>query len=416
MFKKLIFLFLFVSSALAAEHGPTIKVGIDVLLNNDKYLSLLKKKKIGLVTNHTAVNSEMEKTVFLLKRHAKIHNFALIALYGPEHGIDGTAHRDDQLSDGFDNDGVPVYSLHGKNRRPSKEMLKNVDVLVYDIQDIGTRSYTYVTTLFYVMEEAAKHHIPVVVLDRPNPINGLVVDGPMLEEKWRTIVGYINVPLCHGMTVGELARYFNGEYKVGCELTVVPMEGWRREMSFADTGLPWIPTSPQIPEASTVLYYPMTGLIGELKLVNIGVGYTLPFKVIGAPWIDAEALAKKLNGQKCEGLSFQPFHYRPFYGRYAHKECHGVLLVVTDPTEYKPVTTQYVIMAMLKSLYPQQFHEVIKNEKEWKDMFCKVNGTEEVFRILANEKHALWQLKELHRKERDQFLKTRRNYLIASYW
>lgn len=410
-----IIIYLCFSFALKAENIPIISVGIDELLNNQSNSFILKGKRVGILTNHTAVNSKMQKTIDILKQNAKQKGYAVTAIFAPEHGLDGTANREDQIRQESVLDGIPVYTLYGKTRRPTKEMLQAIDVLLYDIQDIGTRSYTYIATLFYAMEEAAKYKIPVVVLDRPNPINGLTVDGPMMEEKWRSMVGYINVPFCHGMTVGELARFFNEEYNVGCDLTVIPLKGWKRSMSFDETGLAWIPTSPQIPEASTALYYPMTGLIGELKIVSIGVGYTLPFKVIGAPWIDADSFAQTLNEQRFPGISFQPFHYRPFFGRYAHQECHGVLLVVTDPKIYKPVTTQFLLIGMLKSLYPEKFQEVLKDEKAWKQMFCKVNGTEEIFKILANDKYVVWKLRAFHERERSQFLEKRKKYLLAQY-
>ena len=262
------------------------------------------------------------------------------------------------------------------------------------------------------MEAAAKSGAHVVVLDRPNPINGTTVDGPMLEPKWRSSVGYINVPYCHGMTIGELAHFFNGEYKIGCKLTVVPMEGWQREMSFADTGLTWVPSSPQMPEATTPLYYPTTGILGELQLVNIGIGYTLPFKVVGAPWINADTLAQSLNKQNFPGVYFKPFHYRPFFGRFAHVDCQGVLVCVTDPKTYKPVTTQYLIIGIIKSLYPKQFKEALDASAGRKEMFCKVNGTEEVYRLVKEVKHIVFPLKALHEKERLAFLELRKQYLI----
>jgi len=265
------------------------------------------------------------------------------------------------------------------------------------------------------MEEAAKRSIPVIVLDRPNPINGLTIDGPMMEEKWRSFVGYINVPYCHGMTIGELAYFFNAEYKVGCKLTVIPMKGWKRSMSFADTGLTWMPTSPHIPEAETAFYYPTTGLLGELQMVSTGIGYTLPFKVIGAPWIDASLFAAKLNEQKYPGVYFLPFHYRPFFGRFELQNCQGVLIVVTDPKIYLPVTTQYLLIGILKSLYPQQFAKALKDSASRQEMFNKVNGTAEVYRIIKEEKYAAWQLRELHQSERIAFRLKRQKYLISTY-
>ncbi len=377
--------------------------------------SQLKGKRIGLVTNHTSVTSSLASSRALLKAAGKEQGFSLAALFAPEHGIDGRSHASENISDDKDTDGTPIFSLHGKYRRPTQEMLKNLDVIIFDLQDIGSRSYTYLSTLCYVMEEAAKAHIPVIVTDRPNPINGEVVDGPMLEDKWRSFVGYLNVPYCHGMTLGELALFFNAEYKVGCQLQVIPMEGWKRQMSFKDTGLEWIPTSPNIPEASTAYYYPLTGLIGELQLVNIGIGYTLPFKLVGAPWIDGQNFAKALNAQRLPGLYFQPFYYKPFYGKYANEECEGVLVMVTDPKKYAPVTSQYVILGMLKSLYPAKFKEALEESKSRKEMFCKVNGTDKVYSIIAEKSYFAWEMKSFQDKEREEFKKKRKKYLLAQY-
>lgn len=398
----------------AVANAPKVRVGIDVIMGQE-YAGKLRGKRIGLITNHTAVNSKLVATADVFKKHAAAKDYKLVALFAPEHGMTGAAYATEIIEEAKDVDGVPIYSLHGKTRRPTDEMLRQVNLLVFDIQDIGSRSYTYITTLFYVIEEAAKRNIPVIVLDRPNPIGGLVVDGPLLEEKWRSFLGYINVPYCHGMTVGELARYFNDEYKIGCKLEVVPMKGWKRCMSFQDTGLPWIPTSPYIPEASTAFFYPTTGILGELQLVNIGIGYTLPFKVVGAPWIDAKLFAKSLNAQKFPGVHFEPFHYRPFYGRFARENCQGVLIVVTEPARFRPLTTQYLIIGILKSLYPKKFQDAIAAAKANKETICKVNGTEEVYRLITEEKNIVWKLRDVHLQEREGFLILRKKYLIPSY-
>lgn len=410
---RLPFIFLFFLLPFFLDAIP-VKVGSEQLWN-EEYVKLLRGKRLGLITNHTALTSRLEWTVDLIKAHAKANQYTLVALYAPEHGLRGAVHAGKHIADEKDEDGIPIYSLHGKTRRPTDEMLRGIDILLYDIQDLGARSYTYVTTLFYAMEEAAARKIPLIVLDRPNPMNGITIDGPMLEEKWRSFVGYINVPYCHGMTVGELARFFNGEYKIGCELHVVPMRGWRRRMSFEETGLLWIPTSPHIPEASTAFYYPTTGLLGELELVNIGIGYTLPFKLIGAPWLEAVRFARVLNEQKFPGVAFSPFYYQPFYGKFAHKECEGVLISITDKEIYKPVTTQYLIIGMLKSLYPKQFQEALENSKQRRDFFCKVNGTEEVYRLMQEVPHIVWPLRSLHAQEREAFRKVRQRYLIDAY-
>ncbi len=400
--------------AFGSACATPVQVGIDVLLNGE-YDTLLKGKRLGLITNQTALNSQRIHTIDLLKSNAKKKGYQLVALFAPEHGITGAAYASAKIADETDPDGIPIFSLHGSSHRPTPEMLQKIDLLLYDIQDIGSRSYTFVSTLFYAMEEAAKHSVPVMVLDRPNPLNGILVDGPILEEQWRSIVGYINVPYCHGMTVGELASYFNKEYNVGCQLTVVPMRGWRRAMTFRDTGLTWIPTSPNIPEATTPWFYPATGILGELQIVSIGIGYTLPFKVVGAPWIDAESFAAKLNAQKFPGVAFIPFHFRPFSGRFAQEDCHGVLLTITDPLRYKPVETQYLLIGILKSLYPGPFAHALEASKGRRDMFAKVNGTDEVYRIISEGQYVVWQLKGLHQKERQAFLQKRKRFLIPTY-
>lgn len=398
----------------AHETPKPVTPGIERLLS-PTYLHLLKGKKVGLLTNHTAVNAEMQSSIDLLKAHAKKHEFQIVALFAPEHGINGAAHASESVKDQVDVDGIPIFSLHGATQRPSLAMLKNVEVMICDMQDIGSRSYTYITTLFYMMEEAAKAKVPVIITDRPNPINGVTIDGPLLEEQWRSMVGYINVPYCYGMTIGELAKYFNEEYHVGCQLQVIPMEGWKRWMSFEDTHLPWIPTSPHIPEATTPTFYPMTGIIGELQMVSIGVGYTLPFKLIGAPWIDAMAFAKQLNAQKLPGIYFSPFYFKPFYGKFAKEECQGVLIVVHDHLQYQPVTTQYVIIGLLKSLYPQKFQEAMEASKGRKEMFCKVNGTDKIYTIMKEKKHFAWEIRTFQQDQRDAFRKKREKYLLPQY-
>ena len=297
---------------MTALFAQKVLPGVDVFFQ-EKQFKEWKDKKIGLLTNHTGVNKDLRLTIDLFLEHEG--DYKVIALFSPEHGLLGQHYARESV-DHQKSENLPVYSLHGETRRPKPEMLKGIDILVYDIQCTGVRAYTYPTTLFYMIEAAAKEGIEVVVLDRPNPINGVTIDGPMLEEKWRSYIGYINVPYCHGMTIGELALFFNKEYKIGCKLKVIPMKNWDRSMSFSETGLTWIPPSPNIPEPDTPLYCPLTGLMGELSISNIGIGFTLPFKVVGAPWIKANEFAEKLNSQKLPGIYFQPFHYKPFYGLY----------------------------------------------------------------------------------------------------
>lgn len=401
--KLLSIVFLFIASPLFG----TVDLGIDTFFkegHDKKY----QKKRIGLISNQTGVDHNLIPTLHLLKRKG-MH---VVALFSPEHGWSGSGYAFEKIEDGKV-ENLSVYSLHGKTRRPTDEMLRGIDCLMYDIQDVGVRSYTYATTLFYVMEEAAKRKIPVLVLDRPNPINGLIVDGGMLEEKWRSFIGYVNVSYCHGMTIGELAIFFNEEYHIGCRLEVIPMKGWKRTMTFKETGLTWIPTSPHIPEADTPLFYASTGILGELNMVNIGVGYTLPFKVVGAPWIDAEDFADKLNSQKLPGVHFFPFHYRPFYGSMKDQECHGILIQVTDMRKYRPLSVQYLLMGILKSLYPNETKGYLRKVKEGKKrLFNLANGNEEIYRLLLHERYAAWKMIAYHQNEREKFKQIREKYLI----
>ncbi len=379
-------------------------LGVDTFFEEKRFRDLAGKR-VALAINQTSVDKDHETT---LSRFLS-HNIQIVALFSPEHGIQGRAYAGESIAHSSHH-GIPIHSLHGESRRPSPEMLQNIDAIIYDIQCTGVRAYTYPTMLFYLMESAAKKGIEVIVLDRPNPINGLTIDGPMLEEKWRSYIGYINVPYCHGMTIGELSLFFNEEYQIGCKLTVVPMKGWRRSMSFRDTALTWIPPSPNIPEPDTPLYNLMTGLLGELQIVNIGIGYTLPFKIVGAPWIKATDFAEKLNQQHLPGIHFQPFYFRPFYGAYGGQDCEGILIRITDATAYEPLSTQYLILGILKSLYPKEFAQKFSSSR--KELFCKANGTEEIYKILMEEKYPAWKLIEFQKKDRESFLAKRKKYLL----
>lgn len=403
---KSIFFIFFICSLFAQ---PKVQLGVDLFFQEGG-VNQLKGKRVGLITNQTGMNKDLISTIELLKYYEK--DYELVALFAPEHGIHGAIAAAESFEDSKSH-GLTVYSLHGNTRRPTDKMLANIDVLIYDIQDIGCRTYTYATTLYYAMEEAARKKIQVIVFDRPNPINGLIVDGPMLADKWRSFIGYINVPYCHGMTIGELARFFNAEYKVGCDLTVIPMKGWKRTMSFKDTGLNWIPTSPFVPEPDTPLFYATTGILGELNFVNIGGGCNLPFKIVGASWIDGELLAKKLNNQKLPGVHFIPYYYRPMFGAYKGLECQGAMILVTDWLSFRPLSVQYLILGMLKTLYPKQVSEhLAKIEPMRRDLFCKANGCEEVLRVLEHERYVAWKLIDFQRDLRKAFLVTRSKYLL----
>ncbi len=391
-----------------------VQVGIDQLFKSP-HVSLLQGKKIGLITNQTAINKDFLHTKELLKQGESRHEYQLVALFAPEHGFYGHVAADERIEHSVDREKTPIYSLYGATRRPTAEMLEGITLLIYDIQDIGSRPYTYATTLFYSMEEAAKRRIPVMVLDRPNPINGVVIDGPMMEPEWRSIIGYINVPYCHGMTIGELARFFNEEYRIGCQLSVVPMKDWNRSMTFIQTGLPWIPTSPNVPDCTTPLYYPITGLLGELSFVSIGAAL-LPFRLVGSSWIDGVAFADYLNKQSLTGVRFLPYCFRPLTGKYAKQDCQGAYIIVTDPKHYQPFATQAAIFGALKHLYPEQMETSLKEVTNvQKRLFAQASGSEETYRILKEMPHVIWPLRALHQKEREAFLNIRTKYLIPDY-
>ena len=385
-----------------------VTLGIECFFQNG-HAEKLKGKKIALVTNHTAIDSQLQLTADLFLKAP----FKLAAIWAPEHGFTGIAYAGEHVNhSAFQN--VPIYSLHGEKRRPSADLMKGIDVIVYDIQDIGIRSYTFATTLYYVMEAAAKRKIPIIVLDRPNPMGGIIVDGPM--STLRSFVGYLNIPYCHGMTIGELAKFFNSEYNIKCNLEVIAMKGWVRSMQFKDTHLTWIPTSPNIPGSDSPLFCATTGILGELGMVNIGIGFTLPFKIVGAPWIDAQNFAKALNEQKLEGVRFLPFYFRPFYGLYKAQDCQGVLIDITDAHQYRPLTTGYMIMGVLKSLYPTQFQQKLNAlAPSRKTMFSNVNGNHDILQFLLKERFPAWKCMSYEQKEREAFLNKRAKYLIPTY-
>lgn len=382
-----------------------VKLGIDCFF--EEYGKAFQGKKIALVLNQTSIDGKGTPSLNRFIKQA--HNYPIHLLFAPEHGIKGNSYAWEYIEHGS-HKSIELFSLHGKHRRPTKEILSKVDLVIYDIQSIGTRSYTYETTLFYIMEEAAKAGVEVVVLDRPNPMGGLVVDGPLLDEGYRSFIGYIAVPYCHGMTIGELALLFNEEYKVGCDLTVVPMKGWSREMTFDKTGLAWIPPSPHIPEADTPFYYASTGILGELKGLNIGVGYTLPFKIVGSPWLGSENFVHHLNVQKLPGVTFHSFHFKPFFGLFKNKDCAGFYIQITDRSSYLPVTTQYLILGLLKSLYPKEFASFTKGKG--KRLFEKAAGNKKILQILEKEKYPFWKIKESIKDDVTRFLPVRKKYLL----
>ncbi len=357
--------------------GQMVETGLETLIRSN--FDILKGKRVGLVTNPTGVDSNLRSTVDILFNAPEVN---LVALYGPEHGVRGEFTAGEYVETETDpSTGLPVYSLYGKTRKPSPEMLKGIDILIYDIQDIGSRSYTFISTLGLLMEAAAENGIPVVVLDRPNPLGGIRMEGAVTRPEYVSFVSQFAIPYIHGMTVGELAMFLNGEKMlangVRCGLHVVKMSGWSRKMYFGETGLPWVPSSPQVPHGDTPLYYPATGIAGELYAVSIGVGYTIPFQTFAAPWINADSLASSLNRLKLPGVIFRPTHYKPYFSTLEGKMVHGVQIHITDPSVAPLTLLQFYIMQEAHRLWPK------KNLFSMCDpsrhlMFDKVCGTDEV--------------------------------------
>ena len=371
-----------------------VKLGLEVFL--ESRLDLVKGKKVGLITNPTGVDGRLKSDIDLLRQSGEVE---LVALYGPEHGVRGNAQAGEYIPFYFDDKyRIPLFSLYGQSMKPDPGMLKNideymrsidtdakglgkipegamikdVDALIYDIQDVGTRVYTYAATMAYAMQAAAQSGIAFIVLDRPNPINGLDMEGPVLEyPEFSSFIGLYPIPERHGMTVGELALMINDRFlEKKVDLTVVPMQGWRREMWFDETGLPWVIPSPNMPSLDTATVYP-----GQVCLegtnVSEGRGTTKPFEMFGAPWVDGFALARKLNGLGLPGVSFREAWFTPSFSKFVGELCGGAQVHVTNRNSYRPFETALHIVKTIRDMYPDkfQFHA---------DYFDKVMGTAKV--------------------------------------
>ena len=391
--KTLLLLFLCLSLGAQAQKIH-IKTGIEVLKSqNFRYL---EGKRVGLITNPTGVDNELRSTIDILHEAPNVN---LVALYGPEHGVRGDVHAGDHVSDQRDPaTGLPVYSLYGKTRKATPEMLKDVDVLVYDIQDIGCRSFTYISTLGLAMEAAAENGKELIVLDRPNPLGGLKVEGNLTEDDCISFVSQFKIPYVYGLTCGELALMLNGERMltggVQCNLTVIKMKGWKRRMDYTATGLQWIPSSPHIPHPHSAFFYPVSGILGELGYMSIGVGYTIPFQMFAAPWAEADKLADALNALHVPGVIFRPIYLKPFYSVGQGQQLQGVQVHITDYTRAPLSPLQFLVMQEVARLWPDRsvFDHADKGRFA---MFDKVCGSRQI---------------------RERFTKTNRWEDIRPYW
>lgn len=323
----------------------TVLTGIDVLAENN--YRLLSTGRVGLITNHTGVDRFGSSDIRLLHNAA---NVELVRVFSPEHGISGTLDIP-VIRDGVETtSGLDIVSLYGDVRRPTEAMLKDIDILVFDIQDIGTRFYTYISTMGYAMQAAAEHGIQFVVLDRPNPVNGVDVAGPVLDDGKQSFVGFHRLPVRHGMTVGELARMFKAELQLDLDLHIVRVRGWSRSEYFDSTGLTWINPSPNMRSLTAAILYPGIGLL-ETTNLSVGRGTATPFEIFGAPWLDAEALAARLTARAIPGVRFEVIDFTPDASKFTDIRCHGIRIVITDREHFDPLRLGFEIAIELIQLH-----------------------------------------------------------------
>ena len=405
MKKITLLLFIFLSINLSAKQTLT---GIEVLKASN--FKILEGKRVGLITNPTGVDRNLKSTIDIL---FEAKNVKLVALFGPEHGVRGDIYAGDKVENATDpKTGLPVYSLYGKTRKATPEMLKDIDVLVYDIQDIGCRSFTFISSMGLAMEAAAENDIEFVILDRPNPLGGEKMEGNLTEMPFTSFVSQFKIPYLYAQTCGELAWMLNEEnmLKKKCKLTVVKMKNWHRNMKWEQTGLEWVVASPHIPHKHSPYFYPITGILGELGYVSIGVGYTLPFQVIGAPWINAEQLTNKLNNLNLEGLVFRPIFFKPFYATYKDENCQGVEIHISSFKKAKLSDVQFHIMQVINELYPDK--AVFNNaNKDRFNMFDKVCGSDQI-RLLFSKNNSFADIKDYWYKDVEHYKKISKKYYL----
>jgi uncharacterized protein YbbC (DUF1343 family) len=360
-----------------------VQMGVDVFLNG--YTHTVRGLRVGIVTNKTGITANGTFMVDALVNHPDVQ---VVALFAFEHGIYGNVEAGKKVDDSQYRN-LPVYSLYGDGVHQSHKALKeSVDVVVYDIQDVGSRSYTFVWSLTKLMATLASYDKRIIVLDRPNPLGGLTVDGPITEEKWLSLIGLYPVPRVYGMTVGELAEYVNKEHHINCELTVIPLAGYRRNMTWEDLGRKWVSPSPYIPSSASAVCYGATGTIGELYTLRIGIGTDTPFQLVGAPWMNAELSARELNMMRLPGVRFRPLIYVAQKGSLRNKKIQAVFLDVVDATRFQPTRTEVAILAHILKHYPKQ----VIFKKERYDAFDRAMGTSRVREALmrGDDPRVIW--------------------------
>lgn len=410
--KKSIMAILLVCSFSVSAENIRVQTGIEVLKAEN--FKPLEGKRVGLITNPTGVDNDLKSTIDIF---FEAPNVNLTALYAPEHGVRGDIYAGDKVNNTTDaKTGIPVFSLYGKQTKEFPAMMKNIDILVYDIQDIGSRSYTYISAMGKAMQAAAAVGVTFMVLDRPNPLGGNRVEGNLAEDGFLSEVSRFKIPYLYGLTCGELALMLNGESQLGntktCKLQVIKMKGWNRKMIYSDCGLDtqWVPTSPHIPEANTAFYYQASGIVGEFSYMSIGVGYTLPFKIFAAPWIRGVDLAERLNKLKLEGIHFRPIYLRPFYGTFKGEKAEGVQFYITDFEKVSLTEIQFYVIQEVVALYPEHklFVEQFSNRFA---MFDKVCGTDKI-RKLFGQRYQWRDAKAYWNKDAGTFKKMSKKYYL----
>lgn len=385
-----------------------VRPGVDVL--RDEVPDALQAKRVGLITNHTGIDRSGTSTIDVLNTHPDLD---LVALYAPEHGIRGVAAPGEHIASGVDQrTGLPIHSLYGETEKPTPEMLEGVEALVFDIQDIGTRQYTYISTMALGMQAAAEKGIPFVVLDRPNSIGGTHVEGNILDPQFSSFVGIYPIPVRHGMTTGELAQLFNREFKIGADLTVVPVEGWTRDMWFDETGLPWVNPSPNIRSLEAATHYPGT-VFFEATNLSEGRGTELPFHQTGAPWLRAEEVVREMESMDLPGVSFEAVEFTVEEGarKFPGQTLQGVRLVLTDREAYQPVKTSLLLIDTIRRLHPGEFEWRGANAREPHMMtITRHGGTDRLKR--AFEEGTLQELLAEWDRDAERFRQIRQPYLI----
>lgn len=346
-------------------NGIVIKTGLSILLNEK--LELIEGKSVGLITNSTGVDENLRDNISLFIKKSKLK-----AIFSPEHGLWGAV-QDAIKIPSIEQDQIPIYSLYGKINKPSAEMLTGIDALIFDIQDVGVRFYTYINTMAMAMEACAENGVGFIVLDRPNPITGEVFDGSMLDPAFRSFVGYLQIPMRHGLTVGELANLYNANVKA--DLTVIKMDGWDRKMWFDETGLQWVMPSPNMPTLDTVTVYPGMCLF-EGTNVSEGRGTTKPFEIIGSPWINPHILADSLNSMSLQDVRFRSLYFVPTFSKYEDESCGGVQVHVIDRDKFNPIKTALHTISAIKNLYPNDF--------QFNKHFDLLTGTDKVRKALSD--------------------------------